>query len=102
VLVVLAGGCGGASHAPGWPSSAGTVASTDWTQDGGEPISPRSQVGAAAMERSTEPESEAKAKAKADEPAAIAVSAPDAPATPEASAPEELQLEEEIIIEITD
>jgi hypothetical protein len=65
-------GCG--SRGPAWPRSAGTVASTEWSEDGGESIAPHT-ARAAAVERSAEPAPEAK---PADAPAAK-------PAEPEAA-----------------
>lgn len=95
-------GCG--SRGPAWPKSAGTVASAEWSEDGGESIAPHT-ARAAAIERSAEPAPEAK---PADAPAAK-------PAEPEAAGsgsaavdpevpidlPDEV-LGEEIIIEIED
>jgi hypothetical protein len=91
--------CG--SRGPAWPKSAGTVASADWSEDGGESIAPHAaSTNASAVERSAEPAPEAKAPAPAAKPAE-----PEAAGTgtvdPEVpiELPDEV-LGEEIIIEI--
>jgi hypothetical protein len=94
--------CGAGASNAGWPKSAGTVPSEDWTEDGGESIAPRSHTPAAAVER-TESAAEPQAAVVAgDVEVPPAVSAdPTAPGDP-APTGEEIQLEEEIIIEISD
>jgi len=107
-LALLAGlavaGCG--SRGPAWPKSAGTVASTEWSEDGGESIAPHT-ARAAAVERSAEPTPEAKPAeapaAKPDEPEAAGSGS--GSAAVDLETPIELPDEvfgEEIIIEIED
>jgi hypothetical protein len=96
-----AGGCGGGG--PAWPKSAGTVASADWSEDGGESIAPHT-ARAAAIERSAEPTPEAKpVEAEAAKPAVLDAATPPPAIDPEVpiDLPDEV-LGEEIIIEIED
>lgn len=98
---VVVAGCGGSG--PAWPKSAGTVASSDWTEDGGESIAPHTAL-AAAIERSAEPVTEAKpVEAAAAKPAEAEAAVPAAAVDPEVpiELPDEV-MGEEIIIEIED
>jgi hypothetical protein len=101
VVTCVAAGCGGGG--PAWPKSAGTVASADWSEDGGESIAPHT-ARAAAIERSAEPTPEAKpVEAEAAKPAVIDAATPAPAIDPEVpiDLPDEV-LGEEIIIEIED
>ena len=104
ILLALAG-CGGAGRGPAWPRSAGTVASEDWSEDGGESIAPHT-TRAAAVEQSAEPVAETKV---AEEPAARSngdgggsAATPEAPVASETLELSDEVLGEEIIIEIED
>lgn len=97
--------CAGNSGGPAWPKSAGTVASEDWSEDGGESIAPFT-TRAVAVERSAEPVAEAKpaeaVASKAAEPAEPPRTTPEAaPSSDPIELPDEV-IGEEIIIEIED
>lgn len=104
LLALLAGAACGGSRGPAWPKSAGTVAVSEWSEDGGESIAPHT-ARAAAVEKSAEPETETKAvEAPAPKPAEPAAESSGA-GSADSEAPIELLDEvigEEIIIEIED
>lgn len=107
LVAVGAGSAGtacGSSRGPAWPKSAGTVAVSEWSEDGGESIAPHT-AHAAAVEKSAEPETETKA-AEAPAPKPAEPAAEDSAAgSADSETPIELLDEvigEEIIIEIED
>jgi hypothetical protein len=104
LVMMLVSGCGGALPSSVWPRSAGTATQGDWAEDGGEPIDPKGTSPLAAIEHSAEPavdEAPAEEASAADIDSVVPESTPRDDAAP-APAPEEIQLGEEIIIEITD
>ncbi len=104
LFVAAGGGAACGSRGPAWPKSAGTVAVSEWSEDGGESIAPHT-ARAAAVEKSAEPETETKAvEAPAPKPAEPAAEGSGA-GSADSEAPIELLDEvigEEIIIEIED
>jgi hypothetical protein len=98
-------GCGGRqASGPAWPESAGSMVPDDWKEDGGESLEPDAPAEVAALETAEEVEAEEVdevAEAVVDEPAQAAPSAaPAAEDTPAETAPDEIFVEEEIVIEI--
>jgi hypothetical protein len=98
-------GCGGRkASGPAWPESAGSMVPDDWKEDGGESLEPDAPAEVAALETAEEVEAEEVdeiAEAVVDEPAAAApAAAPATEDTPVETAPDEIFVEEEIVIEI--
>ncbi|MBK7538520.1 MAG: hypothetical protein IPI49_24760 [Myxococcales bacterium] len=106
-LCASAVGCRGGGQAPAWPKSAGTVATTDWKEDGGQALAPR--PGIAPVEASDEAR-EAQEVASVGPASASASPPPPGAATLPAPATEQelldaldvIELQEAIIIEIDD
>jgi hypothetical protein len=102
-VVALAGACGGRqAGGPAWPASAGSMVPDDPAEDGGESLEPDAPAAVAALETAEEPElevTEQVAEAAVDEPAASETPAA-AEETPAETPPDEIFVEEEIVIEI--
>jgi hypothetical protein len=101
---VTAGACGGRHGGdPAWPESAGSMVPDDWKDDGGESLEPDVPAEVAALETTAEVEEETAdevVEAVADEPADATPAAAAAEDAPVETAPDEIFVEEEIIIEI--
>jgi hypothetical protein len=98
-----AGACGGRqAGGPAWPASAGSMVPDDPAEDGGESLEPDAPAAVAALETAEEPEievTEQVAEAAVDEPVAEETPAA-AEETPAETPPDEIFVEEEIVIEI--
>jgi hypothetical protein len=102
-VAVVQGACGGRQGGdPAWPESAGSMVPDDWKEDGGESLEPDVPAEVAALETTAEVEEETVdeiAEAVVDEPteSAPAATVEEAPVE---TGPDEIFVEEEIVIEI--
>jgi hypothetical protein len=102
-VAVVQSACGGRQgRDPAWPESAGSMVPDDWKDDGGESLEPDVPAEVAALETAAEVEEDTVdeiAEAVVDEPteAAPAATVEEVPAE---TSPDEIFVEEEIVIEI--